>query len=139
MFSRLETVISLVGNLLRTAPAPLATRRLTPTRRGDRRPETRFPATDVTDAEKLATLSRKVDDRAAKHIALEALFEHLTVPVYLAVIPQLALELVSGARTLEVKLPDGPQKFRVEEHINSLVDRLERRIRRRRVSLTSSR
>jgi hypothetical protein len=63
------------------------------------------------------------------HIALEALFEHLTVPVYLAVIPQIAIELVAGARALEVKLPDGPQKFRVEEHINGLVDRLERRIR----------
>jgi hypothetical protein len=88
----------------------------------------------VTDAEKLATLSRKVDDLAARHIALEALFEHLTVPVYLAVIPQLALELVAGARTLEVKLPDGPQKFRVEEHINSIVDRLERRVRARRAS-----
>jgi hypothetical protein len=105
-----------------------------PRRRRDRRPETLFPATDVTDAEKLATLSRKVDDLAARHIALEALFEHLTVPVYLAVIPQLALELVAGARTLEVKLPDGPQKFRVEEHINSIVDRLERRVRARRAS-----
>jgi hypothetical protein len=39
---------------------------------------------------------------------MEALFEHLTVPVYLAVIPQLAVALIAGARTFEVKLPDGP-------------------------------
>jgi hypothetical protein len=83
----------------------------------------------VTDAEHLTALSRKVDDVAAKHIALEALFEHMTVPVYLAIIPQLALELVAGARRMEVKLPDGPMKFMVEEHINGLVDRLERRLR----------
>jgi hypothetical protein len=51
------------------------------------------------------------------------------VPVYLAIIPQLALELVAGARRMEVKLPDGPMKFVVEEHINGLVDRLERRLR----------
>jgi hypothetical protein len=65
----------------------------------------------VTDAEHLTALSRKVDDVAAKHIALEALFEHMTVPVYLAIIPQLALELVAGARRMEVKLPDGPMKW----------------------------
>jgi hypothetical protein len=50
----------------------------------------------VTDAEHLTALSRKVDDLAAKHIAMEALFEHMTVPVYLAIIPQLALELVAA-------------------------------------------
>jgi hypothetical protein len=83
----------------------------------------------MNDDEKFAALSGKVDDLAARHIALEALFEHLTVPVYFAVIPQLAAELVAGARTFEVKLPDGPQKYRVEEHINRIVDRLERRLR----------
>jgi hypothetical protein len=83
----------------------------------------------MTDAEKLATLSRKVDDLIAHHLALEALFEHLTIPIYFAIIPQLAVELLNGARTLEVKLPDGPQKFRTEEAINSIVDRLERRLR----------
>jgi hypothetical protein len=56
-------------------------------------------------------------------------FEHLTVPVYLAIIPQLALELVAGARRMEVKLPDGQMKFMVEEHINGIVDRLEQRLR----------
>jgi hypothetical protein len=41
---------------------------------------------DMTDdAEKFAALPKKVDDLTAKHIALEAVFEHLTVPVYLAV------------------------------------------------------
>jgi hypothetical protein len=30
---------------------------------------------------------------------------------------------------MEVKLPDGPMKFMVEEHINAIVDRLERRLR----------
>lgn len=77
----------------------------------------------------VATLSRKVEDLTARHVALEALFEHLTVPVYLAIIPQLALQLVNAGRTMRVKLPDGPQKFLVEEHINALVDRLERRLR----------
>jgi hypothetical protein len=56
----------------------------------------------------LRSLSRKVHDLVARHCAMEALFEHLTVPVYLAVIPQLAVALIAGARTFEVKLPDGP-------------------------------
>ena len=31
-------------------------------------------------------------------------------------------------REMEVQLSDGPHKFLVEEHINALVDRLERRL-----------
>jgi hypothetical protein len=83
----------------------------------------------MTDAEKLGALARKVDDLTAHHIALEALFEHLVVPVFLTIIPQLALKLVTAAREMDVKLPDGPQKFRTEEAINSIVDRLERKLR----------
>jgi hypothetical protein len=83
----------------------------------------------VTEAEKLAALSKKVDDLTAKHIALEALFEHMTAPIFLAVVPQLALKIVAAAREMDVKLPDGPAKLRIEEQINSLVDRLEHRLR----------
>jgi hypothetical protein len=45
----------------------------------------------MSDADKMAALSSKVDDLAARYTALEAVFEHLTVPVYLAIIPQLAI------------------------------------------------
>jgi hypothetical protein len=61
----------------------------------------------MTDAEKLAALSKKVDDLTAKHVALEALFEHMTAPIFLAVVPQLAVKIVAAAREMDVKLPDG--------------------------------
>lgn len=84
----------------------------------------------MNDTDKIAMLFRKIDDLAARHQAREALFEHLTVPIYLAVIPHaLAVELIAAARTFDVKLPDGPQKLLIEEHINAIVDRLERKLR----------
>jgi hypothetical protein len=83
----------------------------------------------MTDAEKLAALSKKVDDLTARHIALEALFEHMTAPIFLVLVPQLALKIVAAAREMEVKLPDGPAKLLIEEHINGLVDRLEKKLR----------
>jgi hypothetical protein len=83
----------------------------------------------MTDGEKLAALTRKVDDLTAKHIALEAVLEHVTASIVLAVVPQLALKIVAAAREMDVKLPDGPAKLRIEEQINSLADRLEHRLR----------
>jgi hypothetical protein len=73
----------------------------------------------MTDAEKLAALSKKVDDLTAKDVALEAVLEHVTASIFPTLVPQLALKILAAAREMEVKLPDGPAKLLIEENITT--------------------
>ena len=57
---------------------------------------------------------------------------HAVAPVLLQTIPTLALDLVAGMRTgLNVNAPPGHVRLQLmaEEHIQSLADRLERKLR----------
>jgi hypothetical protein len=84
----------------------------------------------MTDAEEIATLSGMVDRLLARQVAIEAIVEHMMVPVIAAVVPRLAMSLVDAARMMDVDLlPDDPMRLAAEEAINQLADRIERKLR----------